>query len=103
AGGGRVGGELVEIEAADRPGIARIAGKKRAFDGLREVDEGEDRPVQIGEVGREKSLLLGRELFGWVAHGWAIVRLPWDAQMMVTKPLTVCQFGDVRASSRAPS
>jgi hypothetical protein len=50
AGGGRVGDELVEVEAADRPGIARIAGKKRPFDGLGQVDEGEHRPLQVGEV-----------------------------------------------------
>src|SRR6202000_3532994 len=76
AGGRSVGRELVEIEPTHRPRITRIAGKKRAFDGFRQGDEGEHRGAQVGEVGREEGLLLGRELFGRVAHGWAIVDLP---------------------------
>ena len=56
-----VGRELLEVEPADGPGIARIAGKKRPFDGLRQVDQGEDGAVEIGEVGSEDRSLLGGE------------------------------------------
>ena len=49
-----VGGELLQVEAADGPGIARIAGEKRPLDGLRQVDEGEHGPVEVGEVRGEE-------------------------------------------------
>ena len=64
----RVGRELLEKEPPDRPGIPRIAGKKRPFDGLRQVDEGEYGPVEVGEVGSEDRSLLGAEFLDRVAH-----------------------------------
>jgi len=79
AAGRGVGRELLEVEPADGPGIPRIAGKKRALDGLRQVDEAEHGPVEVGEVRRQEALLLGGELFDRVAHGWAIVTRAWDA------------------------
>ena len=54
AAGRRVGGELLQVEAAHGPGIARIAGKKRPLDRLRQVDEGEHRAVEVGEVRGEE-------------------------------------------------
>ncbi len=73
AAGRGVGGELLQVEAADRPGIARIAGKKRALDGLRQVDEAEHGPVQVGEVGGEERLLLRGELLDRIAHRGIVV------------------------------
>ena len=73
AAGGGVGGELLQVEAPDGPGIARIAGKKRPFDGLRQVDEGEDGPVEVGEVRGEESSLLGGELLDRIAHRRIVV------------------------------
>src|SRR5437764_1327404 len=64
--------ELVQEEAAQRSGIARVAREERALDRLRQVDEPEDRPVEIGEVRSEALALLVREGFDreWQAfHG----------------------------------
>ena len=51
-------GELVEEQAAQRARVARVAGEQRALDRLRQVDEREDRPVEVREVRREARLLL---------------------------------------------
>ncbi len=67
-GSGRVGRELVEIEAADGPGIPRIAGEKSPFHGLRQVHQGENGTVQVGEVRGEQGSLLGGEFLDRVAH-----------------------------------
>ena len=53
--------ELVEEEAAQCPGVARVAGEERALDRLRQVDEPEHGPVEVGEVRREARPLLLRE------------------------------------------
>ena len=71
-----VGGELLQVEAAHRPGIARIAGKKRPLDGLRQVDEGEDGTVEVGEMRGEQGSLLGGEVFDRVAHRRIVVGAP---------------------------
>ncbi len=57
--------ELVEEEPAQRLRRARVAREERALDDLGQVDEGEDGPVEIGEVRREGRALVGSEL---VAH-----------------------------------
>ena len=64
----RVGGELVQEEAPEGPGVAGITGEERALHGLRQVGEGEDGPVEIGEVRAENRLLLGGEGLDRVAH-----------------------------------
>ena len=71
-----VGGELLQVEAAHGPGIARIAGKKRSLDGLRQVDEGEHRAVEVGEVGSEDRSLLGGEILDRVAHRRIVAASP---------------------------
>ncbi len=63
-----VGRELLQVEPANGPGIARIAGKKCPFYGLRQVDQGEDGTVEVGEVGGEQGSLLGTELFNRITH-----------------------------------
>src|SRR6185436_12183267 len=66
-----VGGELIEIEAAQRPGVARVAGEERSLDRLRQVDEREHRAIQVREVGGEESPFLFCEFLDRVAHGLA--------------------------------
>ena len=56
-----LGRELLQIEPPHGPGIPRIAGKKRPLDGLRQVDQSEHGPVEIGEVRGKKRLLLRGE------------------------------------------
>src|SRR5204863_3012290 len=53
--------ELVEEEPPKRPLVPGVAGEERALDGLREVDEPEDRPVEVREVRREALALLAGE------------------------------------------
>ena len=72
-GGRGIAGELLQVESPDRPGIARIAGKKRAFDGFRQVHQAEDGPVEVGEMRGEDRSLLGAELFDWIAHRRIVV------------------------------
>ena len=72
----RIGGELLQVEAANRPGIARIAGKKRPLDGLRQVDQSEDGTVEVGEMRGEQGSLLGGEVFDRVAHRGIVVGRP---------------------------
>src|SRR4029078_10072477 len=50
--------ELVEKQAAERAGVARVAGKERALDRFREIDEREDGPVEVREVRSDPRLLL---------------------------------------------
>jgi len=55
--------ELVEEEPAQRLRGAGVAREERALDHLRKIDQGEDRPVEVGEVGREGGPLLDGERF----------------------------------------
>ena len=50
---GKALGELVEKEPPQRAGVARVAREQRALDGLGQVDQREDRPVEVGEMRRE--------------------------------------------------
>ena len=45
-----VAGELLEEQPPQRPRVARVAREQRALDGLRQVDEAEDGPVEVGEM-----------------------------------------------------
>src|SRR5688500_11350122 len=62
-------GELVEVEAAERALIARIAGEKRPFDGFGQAHEREDGPVEVREMGGEARLLLLAERLNRILHG----------------------------------
>src|SRR5207302_11140050 len=53
--------ELVEEKAAERLGGAGVAGEEGALDHFGQVDEGEDGPVQIGEIGLEGRPFRGGE------------------------------------------
>ena len=48
-----VGGELVEVEPPQRALVAGVAGEERALDGLGQIRQREDRPVEVAEVGLE--------------------------------------------------
>ena len=64
-------GELVEEQPPQRARIARVAGEQRALDRLRQVDQREDRPVEVRDVRRQaRALGLGEGLDG-VVHGRA--------------------------------
>ncbi len=64
--------ELVEEQAPEALGRARVAGEQGALDHLGQVDQGEDRAVEVGEVPPEDVGLVGRELLGDVdGHGAA--------------------------------
>jgi hypothetical protein len=67
--GGRIGGELVEVEASQCPLVARVAGEQRPLDGLGEVRQCEDRPVEVAEVGLERAALLRGEGFDGITQG----------------------------------
>ena len=54
--------ELVEEQAAERLRRPRVPGEQRALDHLRQVGQGEHRPVEVGEVRREDLALRFREL-----------------------------------------
>ena len=69
--GGDVAKKLIQEQPAKRLGRSRIAGKQRAFDGLRQIDEREDRPVGVGEVRREGPNLFGCERVGCEGSGHA--------------------------------
>ena len=68
---GDVGRELVEEQPSERPAVARVARKQGALHRLRQVDEAEDGPVEVGEMAVEERSLLGREFLDRVAHGEA--------------------------------
>ena len=59
-----VADELVEEEAPEALAGAGVAGEQGALDDLRQVDQGEHGPVQVGEVAPEDLGLLGGPLFG---------------------------------------
>ena len=63
-----LGGELLEEEAPNRPGVAGVAGEEGPLDRLGEVDQGEDGAVEIGEVGLEEPSLLVGEVLDRIAH-----------------------------------
>ena len=50
AGDVEVADELVEEQPAQALRAAAVAGEQRALDHLGQVDQGEDRPVEVGEV-----------------------------------------------------
>src|SRR2546422_657456 len=58
------GAELVEEEAAQRLRRARVPREERALHDLGQVDEREDRAVEVGEVGGEGGAFLPCELVG---------------------------------------
>jgi hypothetical protein len=69
SGGSDVVRELVQVEAAQRALVARIARKKRSLDGLGQPHEREDGPVEVREVGGEAGLLLLAERLDRILHG----------------------------------
>ena len=61
--------ELVEEEPAQALGRAGVAGEECSLDDFRQVDQGKDRLVQVGDVAPEDGFLVGREpLFGVREH-----------------------------------
>src|SRR4051794_19276742 len=62
-------GELVEEQAPQRAGVARVAGEQRTLDGLGQVDEREHRPVEVRHVRREAGALGGGEGLDRIVHG----------------------------------
>ena len=68
-GAGAVGGELVEVQAAQRALVARVAGEQRALHGLRQVDQREHGRVEVREVGLERGALGFAEGLDGVVHG----------------------------------
>src|SRR4051794_34478796 len=66
--GGDIPGELLQEQPSQSAGIARVAREHRTLDRLREVDQGEDGPVEVGEMGLEKLALGGGEFLGRVPH-----------------------------------
>ena len=60
--------ELVQEQAPQRPGVARIAREQRALHDLGQVHDAEDRAVEVREVRLEQPLLVGCELFVRVVH-----------------------------------
>ena len=70
AGDVEVADELVEEQPAQALRAAAVAGEQRALDHLGQVDQGEDRPVEVGEVPPEDVGLLGGEVLRHVrGHG----------------------------------
>ena len=65
---GERAGELVEVQPAQRPRVARVAGEQRALDRLRQVDEREHGAVEAREVRGEAGSLGVGQLVGGVAH-----------------------------------
>src|SRR5215210_3855243 len=61
--------ELIEEQPAERAAVARVAREESALDGLREVDEREDRSVEVREVGPKRGALLVGEGLDRGAHG----------------------------------
>ncbi len=69
--GRHVVGELLQEQAPQRPRVARIAGEERPLDRLGEVDEAEDGPVEVREMGLEQGALGVGEGLDRVVHGVA--------------------------------
>ena len=63
-----VAGELVEEQPPQRALVARVAREQRPLHRLRQVHQGEHRPVEVGEVGRQSGALLVREGLDGVFH-----------------------------------
>ena len=73
-----VADELVEEEPAQALGRTRIAGEKSPLDHLGQVDEGEYRPVEVGDIAPEHGLLVGGEaLFGVGVHARPTIEPGW--------------------------
>src|SRR5207247_1801600 len=53
--------EFIQEKPAERLRRSGGAGEERGLADLGQVDEGEDGPVEVGEVGRERGPLLGAE------------------------------------------
>ena len=64
AGDVEVADELVEEQPSEALRAAAVAGEERALDDLGEVDEGEHRAVEIGEIPPEDVRLCWGELLG---------------------------------------
>ena len=83
-----VADELVEEEAAQALGRSGVAGEQRALHDLGQVDEREDRAVEVGEVSPKDVRLVGSELLGDV-HGHRVRLRPRRARAGErTPPLT---------------
>ena len=64
-----VADELVEEEPAQALGRSRVAGEECTLDHFGQVDQGEDRLVEVGDVAPEDGLLVrGEALFGVGEH-----------------------------------
>ena len=69
AGDVEVAHELVEEESAQALGRARVAGEERSLDDFGQVDQGEHRLVEVGDVAPEDRRLVRAEaLFGVGEH-----------------------------------
>jgi hypothetical protein len=93
---GYVSGELLQVEAADRARIAGVAREQRPLDRLRQVDQREHGPVEVGEVWCEEATLLLVEVLDRIAHGRAIVVLGADAS--VPQPRTASAASATRTA-----
>ena len=70
AGDVEIADELVEEQPPQALRAAAVAGEQGPLHDLREVDEGEHRPVEVGEVAPEDVALLGGEVLRHVdSHG----------------------------------
>ena len=62
-------GELVEEETAQALWTPAVAGKESAFDHFRQVDEGEHRTFEVGEMaGEDRGFLVGESLWDVQTH-----------------------------------
>ena len=64
-----IAGELLEEEPPEGARVSGVTREQGPLDGLRQVDEAEDGPVQVGEMRPKDGLLLGGEGLDGVAHG----------------------------------
>ncbi len=69
----KVGRELLEEHPPQRAGVARIPGEQSPLDRLRQVDEGEDGPVEVGEMGAQTITIALAESLDGILHGRRIV------------------------------
>jgi len=75
AGLREVAGELVEQQAAQRAGIARVAREQRAFERLGKVRQRENRTVEVRAVRAQRGALGVGEALARVIHGRSIVAM----------------------------
>ena len=73
AGEVEVADELVEEQAAQALVAARVPGEERALHDLGQVDEREDRPVEVREVRAKDLGFVGGEALGHVLHGHLLI------------------------------